>query len=254
MRFPQECRYDASHQDQYQPRREQKHAGGQAQCHDALLNQLAERPDHAHSVDRLDPRSLQLVVEIGIFIRRQIELRGVLHDLQAAVHHEAGGEYLVEVVDCAREHHRKPRHEKGGHHQQPKVLGKLLMPGDVGDHGVNDQPRRQQDAEGHKRYSQPKNQAQGDRRRRRVPEHAQHGRHVPQRGYAFLPTVAQDFREPHSCSQFVCETHLKLRLCLRTIGLGGGGLTLFPGPRSWQLPCAVALISGRRSGKGSPFT
>src|ERR1700739_3624466 len=103
MRLAEKGWYYASDKDQYEPRRKQKDACGQADRHNGLLDQLPKRPDHACSINRLDTRSFQLIIEVGVLIRGEIELRGVLHDQQAAVHHEAVGKNFVEVVNCSRQ-------------------------------------------------------------------------------------------------------------------------------------------------------
>ena len=109
-----------------------------------MLDQLTKGTDHTHSINRLNTRAFQLIVEIGIFVGGEIELRGVLHDQQAAVHHEAAGEKFVEIVNCSCQENRKSRDNEIGHNQQPKVFRKRLSVRDVTDDAVDDETRYQQ--------------------------------------------------------------------------------------------------------------
>ena len=83
--------------------------GRQAHRRDDLLQHRPERLNHRDAVGRLHPRALELVVEDRVFVRRQVEPRGVLHHADADVAREAVGQQRVEVADRPPEHRRRRR-------------------------------------------------------------------------------------------------------------------------------------------------
>ena len=90
--FAQECRNDSGNQQQQEPRREKDDRDRKRDRGDDLLNQASDRLDHSQAVRRLHARPLQPVVKDGILVREQVELGGMLHDLNADVPHVIVGE------------------------------------------------------------------------------------------------------------------------------------------------------------------
>ncbi len=63
-----------------------------------MLNQAADRLNHAQSVCGLNACALKTVVEDRILVGEQIEFRGMLHDLDADVPHVIFGEQGIEII------------------------------------------------------------------------------------------------------------------------------------------------------------
>src|ERR1700737_1710597 len=77
VRLAKECWHGAQNQSEKDPGREDEDTGRQANGRDDFLNQAAGGLNHPDAVRTLYTGTFQLVMEKGIFIRHQIERRGM---------------------------------------------------------------------------------------------------------------------------------------------------------------------------------
>src|SRR5262245_27447176 len=124
MAFAQKRRHDAEHKQEQKPWREQENTGGKRDRGDPLVQNATDRLDHSDAVSGLDSGPLELVVESGIFVPRQVEAGRVLHHTHADVACEAVGEQAVTEIDGPAENAAQDGEPELESNEPPKACGR----------------------------------------------------------------------------------------------------------------------------------
>ena len=103
------------------PGRKKQDAGSQRHRGDDLLDEPPQLLDHAQAVGGLNAGALQLVVKKRVFVGRQVQPRGVVHDAHTDVADEFVGQQGVAIVHDAIQHRRQTGQAEFQAHQPPEV-------------------------------------------------------------------------------------------------------------------------------------
>ena len=122
MAFAEERRNHRHDQQQQEPRGKPEDARRKAGGDDELLNQRADGLDHRDAIGSLHAGALQLVVKNRVFVRSQIQSRGVLYHFDADVAGEAVRQKRVEKAGGAAQNGARGGKQKFGCHKPPEII------------------------------------------------------------------------------------------------------------------------------------
>ena len=139
MAFAEEGWNDSCNEHQHEPRRKQDYRNRKGDCGDDLLDQSTDGLDHAKAICGLNACPLKPVVEDRVFVGKQIESRGMLHDLDAHVAHVIFREQGVEVIADAADGTGHNRQREFQSNEIPETGGDWLVRGDHAVDSIDDQ-------------------------------------------------------------------------------------------------------------------
>ncbi len=189
MGFSQKGGEHAERKQKHQPRRVPEQDSGPDQRRQGLLEEPAHLLDHGQAIGGLYPRPFQAVIKDGIFVGRQVQRCSLLHHPDADKVGVAIGKQTIAIVDAPNQ---KPVHhvEAGFQdHQPPKTWGNPLV-AEVVLNAVNYLRRhagnRGRQGSHHDAQQQSPNHHGGTR----LPQNAEHRRHVLERLHPLAPGIA----------------------------------------------------------------
>ena len=205
MRLAQKRRQHADEQQQHQPRRGPREREREDHGRDHLQDEPAHLLDHGQAVGRLHAGAFEAIVEDGVLVRRQVELRRLVHHAHAHVLRVAVREQRVRVVDAARDQTQADVQHHLGADQRPEV-DRIASPEEV-DRLGRERPVRQHrrdavhnvlrdlgDQKRRGRRDDPEHKPPAHRGPARLPQDAQHRRDVPERAQPVQPRVVVGHR------------------------------------------------------------
>ena len=148
--------------------------------------------DHAKAICGLNACPLKPVVEDRVFVGKQIESRGMLHDLDAHVAHVIFREQGVEVIADAADGTGHNRQREFQSNEIPETGGDWLVRGDHAVDSIDDQlAANPSNCQRQQRGNQAKENSPCDDRAPRVPHNSKDNRYIAQGGKSFTPAAQE---------------------------------------------------------------